>query len=301
MSRPAALLTALVLLLTGCADARSGTLGPAPTAAPPGSPPTGAPVTVPAPPTGTPAGPTHTVPSTPPPAPTRSAAPAPTGSVTVQLWFTRDRTLTPTRRTRPATVATSRLALAELATGPTPAEAAAGLATLVPPGVEVVRIVDGTATIAAHPSLADPDAATLRLRRAQIVWTLTQFPTVRRVAFTGSDVVLGRADLADVLAPILVTEPTVGQRVGTPVTVTGTADVYEATVSIRILDATGRVVGAGFTTATCGSGCRGDYRAQIAYRLPRAGPGTVEVYEVSPEDGSRTHLVTVAVTLAATG
>ncbi|MEV0809622.1 Gmad2 immunoglobulin-like domain-containing protein [Micromonospora sp. NPDC050200] len=300
MNRLTVLLATLALLLAGCADARSGTLGPAPraaasgTATPPGT----------APPATTARTPGAT--AMPPPAPVappRTGAPTPstTGSVTVQLWFTRAGAVVPTRRTRPTTVATSRLALAELAAGPTPAEAAAGLATLVPDGVEMVRIADGTATVSAPPSFADTDAPTLRLRRAQVVWTLTQFPTVRRVAFAGTGVVLARADLADLLPPIVVTEPAIGQRVTGPVTVAGTADVYEATVSIRVLDSAGRVVGTGFTTATCGSGCRGDYRGGVAYRLTTAGPGTVEVYEVSPRDGSRTHVVAVPVVLAATG
>ncbi|MGN9806573.1 Gmad2 immunoglobulin-like domain-containing protein [Micromonospora sp. L32] len=302
MNRLPALLAALALLLAGCGDARSGTLGPAPRAAAPGT--ATAPVTAPTAPSGTPTGvpgPTatrSTGPVTPPRTPTPS--PAATGSVTVQLWFARAGVVVPTRRTRPTTVATSRLALAELAAGPTSAEAAAGLATLVPAGVEMVRIAEGTATVAPPESFADTDARTLRLRRAQVVWTLTQFPTVRRVAFAGSGVVLARTDLADLLAPIVVTEPAIGQRVAGPVTVAGTADVYEATVSIRILDGSGRVVGTGFTTATCGSGCRGDYRGGVAYRLATAGPGTVEVYEVSPRDGSRTHVVAVPVLLAAT-
>ncbi|MEH1056704.1 Gmad2 immunoglobulin-like domain-containing protein [Micromonospora sp. CPCC 206171] len=302
MNRLPALLAALALLLAGCGDARSGTLGPAPRAAAPGTAtaPATAPTTPPSNPTGVP-GPTATR-STGPVTPPRTGTPSPagTGTVTVQLWFARAGVVVPTRRTRPTTVATSRLALAELAAGPTSAEAAAGLATLVPAGVEMVRIAEGTATVAPPESFADTDARTLRLRRAQVVWTLTQFPTVRRVAFAGSGVVLARTDLADLLAPIVVTEPAIGQRVAGPVTVAGTADVYEATVSIRILDGSGRVVGTGFTTATCGSGCRGDYRGGVAYRLATAGPGTVEVYEVSPRDGSRTHVVAVPVLLAAT-
>ncbi|MEU4715894.1 Gmad2 immunoglobulin-like domain-containing protein [Micromonospora purpureochromogenes] len=301
MNRLPALLAALALLLAGCADARSGTLGPAPRAAAPGTataPVTG-PTALPGTPTGVP-GPTATRSTAVTPPRTGTPSPAGTGSVTVQLWFARAGVVVPTRRTRPTTVTTSRLALAELAAGPTSAEAAAGLATLVPAGVEMVRIAEGTATVAPPPSFADTDARTLRLRRAQVVWTLTQFPTVRRVAFAGSGVVLARTDLADLLAPIVVTEPAIGQRVAGPVTVAGTANVYEATVSIRILDGTGRVVGTGFTTATCGSGCRGDYRGGVAYRLATAGPGTVEVYEVSPRDGSRTHVVAVPVLLAAT-
>ncbi|MEH0937959.1 Gmad2 immunoglobulin-like domain-containing protein [Micromonospora psammae] len=303
MNRPPLLLAALALLLAGCGDDRSGTLGPAPTAA---SPTTAPPATSPRPATPPPQV------SSPPPtaaswAPTSGTpTPRPTGTrttTTVQLWFVRDGTLAPTRRTRAATVATSRLALAELAAGPTPAETGAGMATLVPGPVEVTRIAGGTATVVPPSAFAAGDERALRLRRAQVVWTLTQFPAVRRVAFAGgpAELVLTRADLDDLLAPIVVTEPVVGQRVTRPVTVAGTANVYEATVSIRVLDASGRVVGTGFTTASCGTGCRGDYRATVTYRLPAAGAGTVEVYEVSPQDGSRAHVVTIPVQLAATG
>ncbi|MER7474688.1 Gmad2 immunoglobulin-like domain-containing protein, partial [Micromonospora sp. NPDC000018] len=223
-----------------------------------------------------------------------TAAPARAQTVTVELWYVRDGRLAPTRRTRPATVATSRLALAELAAGPTPAEAAAGLTTLLPAGGAVTRIADGVATVAPGP--AGGDAPTRRLREAQVVYTLTQFPTVRRVRLAAGPPV-GRADYADLLPPVVVTGPTIGARVGSPVTVTGTADVFEATVTVRVLDATGRTVATTFTTATCGTGCRGDFRVAVAYRVQREQPGTIEAYEVSAADGTRRHVVAVPVTL----
>ncbi|MDG4800633.1 Gmad2 immunoglobulin-like domain-containing protein [Micromonospora sp. WMMD980] len=139
------------------------------------------------------------------------------------------------------------------------------------------------------------------MRRAQVVWTLTQFPTVRRVAFAPAGATTGRDDYADLLPPIVVTAPASGDRVASPVTVTGTADVLEATVSVRVLDAAGREVGTGFTTASCGSGCRGAYRVAVRYRRAAAGAGVVEVFQVSARDGSRVDLVRVPVTLASTG
>ncbi|WP_319462820.1 Gmad2 immunoglobulin-like domain-containing protein [Micromonospora sp. RTP1Z1] len=218
----------------------------------------------------------------------------------MQLWFVRDGKLVPTRRTLPATLATSRLALTELAAGPSRAEAAAGLTTRVPAGGQVVRIAGGVATLAPPAGFGDGGPATVRLRRAQVVWTLTQFATVRRVAFTPSDAApTGRGDYADLLPAIVVTGPSVGDRLTSPVTVTGTAEVFEATVSVRILDAAGREIGTGFTTAACGSGCRGDYRATVGYRLAATGPGTVEVYEVSARDGSRINVVAIPVMLVA--
>ncbi|MFI7551309.1 Gmad2 immunoglobulin-like domain-containing protein [Micromonospora sediminimaris] len=285
-----ATLIALVLLVAGCAPSRSGSLGPAPTAAAPIAPaPTsvGPSATIAPPPTDAPA------PTTPGIGTTGVARPE---TLTLELWYVRDGRLVPTRRTRPATVATSRLALAELAAGPTRREADAGLVTLLPDGVEVSRIVAGVATVRLA-VVADP--VTARLREAQVVYTLTQFPTVRQVDF-GTAAPAGRADHADLLPPIVVTGPVIGGRVTSPVTVTGSADVFEATVNVRVLDAAGRQLATAFTTATCGNGCRGGYRVAVRYRLSAEQRGTIEVYEVSAVDGSRTKVVAVPVTLAAT-
>lgn len=298
MSRPTvvAALLAAALLPTGCATPRSGSLGPAPTAPPPATTPVAsAPPPITAPPT-TPPPPAGPGPSAPPTSTT--AGPARPGTVTVELWYVRDGRIAPTRRTRPATVATSRLALAELAAGPTPVEAATGLSTLLPAGGEVTGIAAGVATVAPAPAGGDP--TTRRLREAQVVYTLTQFPTVRRVRFAAGPP-LGRGDYPDLLPPILVTGPAIGERVGSPVTVAGSADVFEATVTVRVLDAAGRAVATAFTTATCGTGCRGDYRIAVTYRVPREQAGTIEVYEVSADDGTRTHVVTVPVTLTPPG
>ncbi|PWR07483.1 spore gernimation protein [Micromonospora acroterricola] len=220
--------------------------------------------------------------------------------MTIELWYVRSGQLVPTHRTRPATVATSRLALTELAAGPTPAESATGLTTLLPAGVEVARITDGVATLGPVPS-ADGPVERRRLREAQVVWTLTQFPTVRQVRLGGGGAPVGRTDYADLLPPIVVTGPNIGERVTAPLAVTGTADVFEATVSVRVLDAAGREVATAFGTASCGSGCRGGYRVVVGWRITREQRGTVEVYEVSAHDGSRIHTVIVPVLLAPAG
>ncbi|MGN9811260.1 Gmad2 immunoglobulin-like domain-containing protein [Micromonospora sp. BQ11] len=291
--RTVTVVAAVALLAGGCATDRSGSLGPAPTAPPPTS--AGARTPSPA------ASPTTVAPSgaVPPPSPSAPATTAPAasrpGTVTLELWYVRDGRIVPTRRTRPTTVATSRLALAELAAGPTEAEADTGLTTLLPAAPGITRVADGVAVVGAVP--ADGDDRVERLTEAQVVYTLTQFPTVRRVRF-GTGPPVGRPEYADLLPPILVTAPTIGQRVTTPVVVTGTADVFEATVSVRVLDAAGREVGTAFTTATCGTGCRGAFRVTVGYRVGREQVGTVEAYEVSPADGSRTKVSAVPVLLA---
>ncbi|MCG5463496.1 GerMN domain-containing protein [Micromonospora sp. MED01] len=279
------------LLLGGCGTPRSGDLGPAPTAPPPSVAPTDRPEPTPtraaaptSPPASRPSGPSTAV-------STGTRRPDP---VTIELWYVRAGLLVPTRRTRPATVATSRLALTELAAGPSPAEAATGMITLLPAGVTVTRIADGVATLRL-PSVGDP--ATRRLREAQVVWTLTQFPSVRQVRLDGAAPV-DRADYADLLPPIVVTGPIPGERVSAPLVVTGTATVFEATVSVRVLDAGGQTVATGFGTASCGSGCRGGYRVVIGWGTIREQRGTVEVYEVSADNGARINTMAVPVVLA---
>ena len=103
------------------------------------------------------------------------------------------------------------------------------------------------------------------------------------------------------MAAITMTQPDAGERVASPVHISGTANVFEATVTARILDAQGVQIASALTQATCGTGCRGDYSVWIAYSVPSDQPGTVEVYEASAKDGSPVHVVKVAVTLTASG
>jgi hypothetical protein len=259
----------------------------------------------------TPAGPSGPAPATPPDGggpsdrPTDRPGDPPDAagrSLTLTIWFTRAGRLFPTTRTRPATPATSRLALTELVAGPTPAEAAAGLTDDVAADTTfTVSIRDGVATVSLPGPFYEGGRDAARLRQAQVVYTLTQFPAVQRVGFQRTGTALGwpvgRADYADLLPAIVVTRPGIGERVDSPVTVAGTADVYEATVTVRVLDAAGAELGTTFTTATCGTGCRGDYSVAVPYRGAGGRPGTVEVFEVSARDGSPVHVVTIPVVL----
>jgi hypothetical protein len=96
---------------------------------------------------------------------------------------------------------------------------------------------------------------------------------------------------------IVVTDPLPGSRITSPVLVAGEADVYEATVSIRILDATNNVVADTFTTATCGTGCWGEFREKVRFSVGSEQSGVIEVFEASADDGSPTQVVRIPVTL----
>jgi hypothetical protein len=152
----------------------------------------------------------------------------------------------------------------------------------------------------------------MKARLAQVVYTLTQFPTVRAVlfhldgepvnVFSGEGIVLdhpvGRADYEDLLPVIAVDKPAEGERVTSPVRVSGSANVFEANVTVKVLDENGHVVVKTFTTATCGTGCRGTYSVPVTFQVAHEQPGTIVV---SDDDAAGTgtppHQVRIKVVL----
>ena len=146
-----------------------------------------------------------------------SQPPAETGSppaetVTVEVWFLQEGRLVAAGRTRPFTLATSRLALTELVAGPTPEELGAGLGTAIPADLTFdISITDGVAAVDLPASFyqevttIEREAGVARLRQAQVVYTLTQFPTVSSVEFRADGEPLGppvtRAGYLDLTPP----------------------------------------------------------------------------------------------------
>jgi immunoglobulin-like protein involved in spore germination len=99
------------------------------------------------------------------------------------------------------------------------------------------------------------------------------------------------------LPPISVAIPQAGAFVQSPITIAGSANVFEATVSIRVLDANGDVIAESFATATCGTGCRGDFSTQVDIPIDAEQPATIQVFESSAKDGSMINTVEIPVTL----
>jgi hypothetical protein len=96
---------------------------------------------------------------------------------------------------------------------------------------------------------------------------------------------------------IVVRTPQPGDEIVSPVTVSGSANVFEGTVTIEIVGADGLQLAATSATATCGSGCRGRYSAEVAFYVPRRQDATIRAYEVSAEDGTELNVVEVQVVL----
>lgn len=147
-------------------------------------------------------------------------------------------------------------------------------------------------------------------RVAQVVATLTRFPTIRRVAFridgrpveavggegVSVDPPVGRPAIEEQTPQILVESPLPGDTVRSPIRLRGTANVFEATVSIDVRDANGKLVKRTFTTATSGNGTRGRFDTELA--VPdHEGDVRVVAYESSAKDGRPLHVVQVALAL----
>jgi hypothetical protein len=215
------------------------------------------------------------------------------------------------RRTIAATPAVARAALDGLLAGPTQAEADAGLVSAIPQGTRLLglSIADGLATVDFDGRFDDGGGSASMLGRvAQVVATLTRFPTVDRVAFHldgkpveaigGEGVVVdppvGRKEIEGQTPQILVESPLPGDTVSSPIRVRGTANVFEATVSLDVRDAAGKLLLRTFTTATSGTGTRGTFETSLA--VPAAeGDVTIIAYEASAEDGRPLHVVEVPV------
>jgi hypothetical protein len=85
---------------------------------------------------------------------------------------------------------------------------------------------------------------------------------------------------------IAIETPFVDGEIGSPVSVTGTAEVVDASLTIRVLGEDGNELAAIVVRASCGDGCRGTFGTQLFFFIERTQPGTIEVSGVGG-DGDR--------------
>ncbi|MQB00277.1 MAG: hypothetical protein GEU78_08305, partial [Actinobacteria bacterium] len=210
--------------------------------------------------------------------------------------------------------------LTKLLARPNNDELSAGLATAIPAETQLngVGIQDGIATVDLTSAFDDGGGSlSMRMRVAQIVWTMRPFARlgvrfeidgdpVNSIGGEGVISPVAPAEFKDLIAPITVAWPYPGATLTDLDVISGTANVFEATVTYRVLDANGnsvlvndkkKPVDEWFTTATCGSGCRGTWKARIDIDLDQIQDGTLEVYEVSAESGEPINQVRIPVTL----
>ncbi len=243
---------------------------------------------------------------------TASPATAPAGTTIVRAYFVLGgepgaEGLAPVLRVVPRTSAVATAAMNALLAGPTLAES--GLRTItsaVPAGSTLLglSIKNGVATVNLSTEFDSGGGSTsMRYRLGQVVYTLTQFPTVTSVLFQvegrtvtvfGSEGIVldgpvGRVDEADevdLLPDIFVDRPAYGAAIGNPARITGNANVFEANLMIALLDANGATLIDQQITATCGTGCRGTFDVTLGYTVAKGQWGTLRAYAPSAEDGS---------------
>jgi germination protein M len=248
--------------------------------------------------------------------PQRSAV----GELVLEVYFLRTvdgrQYLAPERHAVPATRAVAAAAVRELLAG-RPLFGGSRPPFAAGTRLRGVRLDGGTATVdLSREVLRGPPGDAERYPLQALVHTVTQFRTVKRVvvAVEGrvSGTVAGRSlaafwgaapgeplvrDRAIRLAPITLVAPVPGDVVrGGRLVVKGEASVHEGTVSLRLRDAGGRAVAQGYTTASTGAPGRGPFSGALTFPPPD-GPQrwTLEVFEVSAEDGSVVYSVQVPV------
>ena len=210
-----------------------------------------------------------------------------------------------------ASPAVARGVMEELLAGPTADDESLGLASAIPEGTTLrgVEIAGGIATVDLSEQFTTGGGSlSMQARLAQVVFTLTQFPTVEEVELLvegaplevlgGEGVTidgpLTRDDFRfdstyEWLEPmILVETPRPGEVVeGDSVDVGGWANTFEAGVYVEVLDADGTVVvEETYTMATSGTGTTGTFLVSIP--LPDDAPDelVVRAYDLSAEDGA---------------
>ncbi|MCX6763363.1 MAG: Gmad2 immunoglobulin-like domain-containing protein [Candidatus Moranbacteria bacterium] len=108
-------------------------------------------------------------------------------------------------------------------------------------------------------------------------------------------------NVATQLAPALTSEkldidsPRTGQKITSPVKVSGNSNFFEANTLIRIKDEKGGILAATFATAQGWMDKKYPFSAPVSYRKPASEKGIIEVYDLSPKDGKETNKLSVPV------
>lgn len=182
-----------------------------------------------------------------------------------------------------------------------------GAARVLPPNTRILNITihDGLAVVDFSAEVLNANAgAFLEVLGIQsIVDTLTEFPTIDKVSFTVEGKLDERAmnwwghvglyeqpfrrDLSMVYEPVIwVTAPVEGQIVNSPLTVGGSARVFEGAVCARVLNADGRILGARCATASEGAPGRGSFSLTLPFNRPDTNKLVLEVFWPDARDGT---------------
>ncbi len=196
-------------------------------------------------------------------------------------------------------------AIQSLLEGTTPEEEEWGLSSAIPQGTELLGldITGDVATINLSGEFESGGGSlSMQSRVAQVVFTLTGFSGVERVAFLidgagvesigGEGVMVdppvGRDDFTNVMPAILVESPLPGDAVSSPLTVRGSSATFEGTVQLNVTDGDGLIAYDGFFTSSGANGVYGPFEETVSFEVERPGAGAVIFWEEDVSDQSPT-------------
>lgn len=215
------------------------------------------------------------------------------GKTAVRVFWLRDGKVWPVSRDVKTSGGVVNGTVAQLLVGPTHKEKKdLGAQTAIPDDVTraVIDVNQGVATVKLSGTVPRPGLG-------QLVYTLTQFPTVESVVLKSREYT--RASFENVTPAILMESPLAFDGVASPLRAHGTADTFEATFDYELTDSSGKVLAKHFVTATSGNGMRGTFAFKAPFQIGSSGPGTLTVYEVSAENGKRIHTAEIPLQLRA--
>ena len=187
-----------------------------------------------------------------------------------------------------------------------------GFETMIPDAVEVVGLTRSEHMVIVDMNQAFVDGAGGLLADFtmlnQLIFTAAGSEEITELLFTvggepvtafGTDGLdlsapLGRDSFLDQLNSVIVDSAPTGTGDG-PLTISGFANVFEATVSLELVDLDGNVVYEDFTMASCGTGCWGGFSFHIDGFDFEGTPVTLKVFWHSPEDGEPADVVSIPV------
>jgi Immunoglobulin-like domain of bacterial spore germination/Sporulation and spore germination len=208
--------------------------------------------------------------------------------MSLRVYFLSNGKVQPVLRTVPETKAVAGAALNALVQGPTTPEKQIDLSTQVPADSSL-SVDRSSGVLTVHGDV--PEGAPL----AQVVYTVTQFPTSQTVEVNGKQYT--RSSFEDFTPAILVELPLPFQQVTKRVRLAGTSNTFEATFQYELRDSAGKILAKHFVTASSGNGVRGTFDVTIPFTVSSPGSGTLTVYENSAANGKRINQVEIPLQL----
>jgi hypothetical protein len=229
------------------------------------------------------------------------------------VYLARGVHVAPVRRVAPHASALARASLVALLQGPTATERRSGYSSAIPSGTALrgLSLVRGRLTVDLSRRYQEGGGSlSMQLRVAEVVFTATQFPSVRQVAFRldgepveaigGEGVVVepsvGRAAFEVVAPPILIEQPLPGDVVRKPLIVRGSANVFEAQLVVDVRTPGGKLLAHRTVHASAGTGMRGRFSVHIPLES-YSGKAIVVAYTHSAKNGAHIHTIRIPVTI----